>query len=424
MTEQFPCYDAALATTVDALAGGERDLSDLIETTCDRIDAVDDRLQAFRDEPRRQRRLRQAIKTVDGGQLAGVPVGIKDIIHVDGFETRAGSALPPELFDGPEATLVTRLRTADGVIAGKTRTTEFAGFAPARTHNPRAPGYTPGGSSSGSAAAVAAGLVPLAIGTQTGGSVIRPAAFCGVVGYKPSFGRIPTDGVLTRAWSLDTVGTFTQELAGARLAAGVLCDTWTPDTPTEPVIGVPTGTYREQATTAGEQAFQTQVATLDAAGLDLRREPAFEAYRPLDAAHRRVSTGEFARVHAEWFPEYESFYRTRTAQTLRAGQAVTDDALREARATIEAQTNRMHERMDELGIDLWVTPAAPGPPPATRTSTGDSVMNRPWTALGMPAVTIPAGHADGRPVGLQCVARRGADEALLQWAESIVTALA
>ncbi|MFP4218008.1 MAG: amidase family protein, partial [Salinarchaeum sp.] len=144
----------------------------------------------------------------------------------------------------------------------------------------------------------------------------------------------------------------------------------------------------------------------------------------LDTAHRRVSTGEFARVHAEWFPKYESFYRTRTAQTLRAGHTATDDTLRKARATIEAQTKRMHERMDEVGIDMWVTPAAPGPPPATRTSTGDSVMNRPWTALGMPAVTIPAGHADGRPVGLQCVARQGADEALLQWAESIVTAQA
>ncbi|MFP4217933.1 MAG: amidase family protein, partial [Salinarchaeum sp.] len=217
MTERFPHHDAALAATVNALTEGERDVSDLIETTCDRIDAIDNRLQAFRDEPRRRRRLRQAIKTVDHGQLAGVPVGIKDIIHVNGFETQAGSVLPPELFDGPEATLVKRLQTAGGLIAGKTRTTEFAGFAPARTRNPRAPGHTPGGSSSGSAAAVAAGLVPLAIGTQTGGSVIRPAAFCGVVGYKPSFGRIPTDGVLTRAWSLDTVGTFTQDLAGARL---------------------------------------------------------------------------------------------------------------------------------------------------------------------------------------------------------------
>jgi len=155
-------------------------------------------------------------------------VGIKDIFHVDGFVTRAGTRVPPERFAGPEAASVALLREAGALIAGKTVTTEFAYFEPGPTRNPHNPAHTPGGSSSGSAAAVAAGLCQLALGTQTIGSVIRPAAFCGVVGFKPSFGRIPTSGLVYFSRTIDHVGLFTQDLDGMELAASVLCRDWQP----------------------------------------------------------------------------------------------------------------------------------------------------------------------------------------------------
>ena len=153
-----------------------------------------------------------------------MPVGVKDIFHAAGFETRAGSQLPPELLTGPEADAVGRLRAAGCLILGKTVTTEFAYYEPEPTRNPHNLAHTPGGSSSGSAAAVAAGLAPLALGTQTIGSVIRPAAFCGIVGFKPSYGRISPEGLIFFSPSLDHVGLFTQDVAGMSLAAAVLCE--------------------------------------------------------------------------------------------------------------------------------------------------------------------------------------------------------
>ena len=169
-------------------------------------------------------------------------MGVKDIIRVDGFPTRAGSRLPPHLFAGPQAACVTALRRAGALVLGKTVTTEFAGFEPGPTANPHRPGHTPGGSSSGSAAAVAAGYCPLALGTQTIGSVIRPAAFCGIVGFKPSLGRIATAGLVDFSPAVDTVGIFTQDLAGMGSVAAVLCGEWRRRTEADkPVLGVPLG---------------------------------------------------------------------------------------------------------------------------------------------------------------------------------------
>ena len=183
-----------LAEIADRLRSGDLDLHAYIDTLCDRIEQVDPQVQAFLPEPGRRARLHAAADELlatfpdpdDRPLLFGVPTGVKDIFHVDGFATYAGTAVPPEEFAGAEAVSIRRLRDAGGLIAGKTVTTEFAFFEPGPTHNPRNLAHTPGGSSSGSAAAVAAGLCPLAFGTQTIGSVIRPAAFCGVVGFKPT----------------------------------------------------------------------------------------------------------------------------------------------------------------------------------------------------------------------------------------------
>jgi Asp-tRNA(Asn)/Glu-tRNA(Gln) amidotransferase A subunit family amidase len=210
----IPIKEASIVDFRRKIKEDEITPKECVENLCDRIDKFDDELRSFVDEPDRRRRLHEEIddvqsKSPDSGDrppLFGIPVGIKDIIHADDLETRAGTAVPPELFAGPEATCVSRLRDAGALVLGKTVTTEFAGSAPGLTRNPHNLDHTPGGSSSGSAAAVAAGLCPLALGTQTGGSVIRPAAFCGIVGMKPSFKRIPRDGVIERSVSADHVG--------------------------------------------------------------------------------------------------------------------------------------------------------------------------------------------------------------------------
>ena len=430
--------DAPLEPAAEALQAGERDPAAYAADCCDRIDDRDPRVRAFREECGRRERVQAAAERVaaetDPGErppLFGVPVGVKDIIHVDGFTTRAGSALPPELFggdDAPEAAVVGRLRDAGALVLGKTHTTEFAGFAPGPTRNPHDTGHTPGGSSSGSAAAVAAGMTPLALGTQTGGSVVRPAAFCGVVGFKPSLDRIPTEGVLTRSPTVDHVGFFTQDVAGARRAASVLCDDWEPagddgGTDRLPTLGVPDGPYLDRASPAGLAAFREQVAALDAAGYEVVRTPAFDSYERVDSQHLDLTTAEVARQHEEWVEEYEPFYRTMTAETVRKGLEVGDERMAEARAGVERTRERVQARMDASGVDLWVCPAAPGPAPASIATTGDSVMNRPWTYAGLPAATVPAGRVGGLPVGLQCVGRFGDDERLLAWAAGLAGAL-
>ena len=259
-----------------------------------RIEREDARLQALVAEPDRAGRIARALAAAPTGPLHGVPVGVKDIMHVDGLATTAGSRLPPAELAGPEAAAVSLLRAAGAVVLAKTVTTEFALFAPGPTRNPRNPGHTPGGSSSGSAAVVAAGFCPLALGTQTCGSVIRPAAYCGVVGYKPSYGRIPTGGVLLVAESFDTVGLLAADLAWVERAAPVLCNWWRPvGVLPAPVLARPDGPYLGQAT---EEAL----VVLD--GLDATPVPLFADIERINADHHRLMRFELARNHARWYP--------------------------------------------------------------------------------------------------------------------------
>src|SRR5690606_5512129 len=207
-----------------------------------------------------------------------------------------------------------QLRAAGMLVLGRTVTTEFAYFEPGPTRNPHNLAHTPGGSSSGSAAAVAAGLCPLAIGTQTIGSIVRPAAFCGVVGFKPTFGRVSSDGVVLISPSLDHVGLFAADSASIRLAAPVICDGWRETSQGRPpVIGVPDGPYLDQTTPEARRAFEDQLARLRAAGFAIRRLPMFEDLEQLVETHTRLMAGEMARRHQEWFARYESRYRPRTA---------------------------------------------------------------------------------------------------------------
>lgn len=428
---------APLAETTAALRAGRHGLTEYIEDVSRHIEAAEPHVQALLPDAvsrvrllNEARRLQERFPNPAGWPpLYGILVGVKDIIHVDGFLTRAGSNLPPSALEGPEATVVTVLRDAGALILGKTVTTEFAWFDPGPTRNPHNLQHTPGGSSSGSAAAVAAGLCPLAIGTQTIGSVIRPAAFCGIVGFKPSFGRIPTDGVIMFSESADHVGLFTQDVAGMQLAAAVVCDGWKVPTRDRklggrPVLGAPEGPYLEQASEEGLAAFRDQLQRLEAAGYTVRRVPAFDDIEIINRQHRRMIAAEVAQVHAEWFARYESLYRPRTAAVIREGQQVGADELAEARAGREVLRSRLEQQMRRAGIDVWVSPAAPGPAPQGIDATGDPAMNLPWTYAGLPAVTVPAGRSvDGLPLGLQCTTAFMADEQLLVWVASLAAAL-
>jgi Asp-tRNA(Asn)/Glu-tRNA(Gln) amidotransferase A subunit family amidase len=412
-------------TLVNALRSSELSLQDYLDHLECVFQEKESAVQAFIPEPDRFERLRHEAETllinypelISRPPLFGVPVGIKDIFHVDGFPTQAGSKLPVDVLKGRQAQSVTTLCEAGALIIGKTVTTEFAYYAPGPTRNPHNPAHTPGGSSSGSAAAVAAGLAPVALGTQTIGSVIRPAAFCGVVGYKPTYDRISRAGVIPLSPSLDHIGIFTADIPGADLVASLLC----PDcqlivTHNKPVLGVPEGSFLEQASKEGLAHFRKTCGRLEAAGYTVKSVSTMNYFEEIRARHMLILTAEVAQVHAEWYDRYWELYHTHTAGIIEKGHAVSigdlTDALTERRQLRMAFTSQM----DEHSIDLWIAPSAPGPAPKGLDSTGDPVMNLPWTQCGMPAVNLPTGKtADGLPLGLQLVGRWYEDEKLLDW---------
>ncbi len=427
-------HEAPLAGVADDLRTGRTDLRAYVDELEARAAAVEPEIDSLLEEDGRWDRLRGAAaelaerypEPADRPPLYGVPVGVKDIFHAEGFPTRAGSTLPPEALAGPEAAAVTALTDAGALVLGKTVTTEFAYFEPGPTRNPHDTGRTPGGSSSGSAAAVAAGLCPLAFGTQTIGSTIRPAAFCGIVGVKPSYGRVPIDGVIPLSTSVDHVGFFTQDTEGAALAAALLCEDWRPLPPPgeRPTLGVPEGPYLEQASDVALDAFAEQLDRLVDAGYDVRRADAFETIEAVNDRHERLVAADAALAHERWFREYGDRYAGSTRELVEEGREVPAGELAAARRGRDGLRAALEGAMDEHGIDAWVAPAAPGPAPEGIDATGDPVMNLPWTHAGLPTVGLPAGRtAEGLPLGVQCAARFGADEDLLRWSHGIAAAL-
>lgn len=424
---------ALLVETAHLLRTNNFNILAYINEVCDRIDAIEPHIQALLPETDRRARLcaeaealqAQFPQPASRPPLYGILLGVKDVFSVDGFATSAGSQLPTELFEGPEATCVTRLREAGALIIGKTISTEFAMFEPGPTRNPHNLQHTPGGSSSGSAAAVAAGLCSLALGTQTIGSVIRPAAFCGIVGFKPSYGRIPTSGLVHSAPSLDTVGFFTQDIAGIALVASLLCDHWqTIDAPRKPVLGVPEGPYLAQASTEALQAFKKQITQLEQVGFQIRSIPVLHDIEAIRQRHERIVSAEMAIQHRAWFAQYKPLYRPRTTTAILEGQQVSSQELEVARAGRITLRTTLEATMSKHGIDLWICPAAPGPAPDGITTTGNPAMNLPWTYAGLPAITLPVGTASNNlPIGLQCIGAFMADEALVSWVQQIQQSL-
>jgi Asp-tRNA(Asn)/Glu-tRNA(Gln) amidotransferase A subunit family amidase len=358
------------------------------------------------------------------GRLAGVPVGIKDIIDTADMPTEHGSPIYRGNRPYADAACVALIRAAGGVILGKTVTTEFANRHPGPTVHPHNPEHTPGGSSSGSAAAVADFHVPLALGTQTGGSVIRPAAFCGVIGYKPSFGEFSRVGVKMQCHNLDTLGIICRSLEDVALLRGVLL-TLEPHhvdrAAAAPRIGFCRTPAWEHADADTRALLERTARGLAAAGAAVR-EVVLDPPAILDH-HRRIFEFEAARNYAH---EYE-VHGEKLSEALRDGLLERGRALPLA-AYIEALETAeiFRRRLDDLfaDVDVLLAPSAPGEAPKGLSSTGDARFNAIWTLAWSPCLTLPAGNGrSGLPLGIQLVGQRFRDEALLDAAAWVETRL-
>jgi Asp-tRNA(Asn)/Glu-tRNA(Gln) amidotransferase A subunit family amidase len=364
------------------------------------------------------------------GPLAGLPVAVKDIFDTRDLPTAYGSPIYPARPARCDAAIVSVLRRAGALVIGKSSTTEFAFLQPTATRNPRAPGRTPGGSSAGSAAAVAAGLVPLALGTQTAGSVIRPASYCGVVGYKPSFGWLPTAGLKCFSWSLDTVGLFARDVSdmawfGQAVAGRALAIEGDPagHAPRR-VVGVPDAYPWGEPSSSALQAMALGCQALQAAGIETRRcalppwaAEAFEAHAVIQGFEAwRSLRWEFDEQGDALSPLLRDYLLGAAAYTAGAYEAAQAVALN-ARAELPSW-------FADSGIDLLLTPSAPDEAPLGLASTGPSTFNRLWTLLGLPCISVPGAVGEhGCPMGLQLIAPFGADAALLGAAATLEQAL-
>lgn len=385
---------------------------------------------AFIPEENRFKRLRKEAEDLSSRypdpqnrpSLFGMLVGVKDIFHVDGFVTQAGSRLPSDELQDDEAESVTMLKKTGALIMGKTVTTEFAYFTPGPTRNPHNPEHTPGGSSSGSAAAVGAEVCPLALGTQTIGSIIRPAAFCGTVGLKPTYERISREGVIPLSPVLDHVGFFTPDVSTAKLVAPSIYMDWDDSNHLnrKPKIGIPSGPYLACASDYALSCFRTICDSLLEVGYELHRVQVMDDFQEIREQHDVIMSAEAAQVHKDWFERYENLYSPKFIELIKRGQLVTNSHLQTALKARKKFRKQMTQMIKDKDIDLWICPSTVGPAPKGLDSTGDPVMNLPWTQIGFPTLNIPAGKSDeDLPMGLQVVGKWNADEELLAWAEDI-----
>jgi len=412
-----------VATLAQQIEDGTLRPVDLVQRYLDRMHEVEPAVQAW-SEVAGETALTAAERLGDEarqghirGPLHGIPVGIKDIIDVAGLPTRGNSKARADIaLATADAEVVARLRLAGAVVLGKTHTTEFAYFDPSPARNPHNIEHTPGGSSSGSAAAVASGTVPLALGTQTMASVNRPAAYCGVAAFKPSTQLLSTFGVLPLSPAFDTVGCFGSTVADAVALFHALCHDFTR-------MAAPKGGGAETGevvvlddpilgdATADILATRDAVADrLSEAGIPLRRAASPVSFAELFDHHLCAMEYEIGRVHAPLLAKAGDLVGAKLAETIRRGGGISDDAYRQSRLALAAARERFWSTMSGMVAILF--PATPATAPRGIAWTGDPKYISPWTALGGPIVTMPAGIAgNGLPVGVLFCGRLGNDAA-------------
>ena len=407
--------DLGVAELLQALSTRRMRAEELVRALGERIEREEPRVQAWEhlDLAGALREARRVDALPRPPPLAGLPIGVKDIVDTAGMPTELGTPIHRGRVPGRNAAVVDRLVAAGAIVLGKTVTTEFAFYRPGKTRNPLDSRRTPGGSSSGSAAAVAAGMVPAALGTQTAGSVVRPASFCGVVGMKVTHAAVPLDGVSALAPSLDALGLFVRhpgDLPPLLQAVGAGAPEAGP--PTRPprflLCRTAQWSLAGPETRLGVEGFAGRLAAAGAAVA----EPALPAeFDLLFEAQKTVMAAEAART-------FEVLRRTREADLspvlldlLRAGEAVPDSRYRAALDAAAWGREALARLLD--GADAILTPAAIGEAPLGLESTGDPAFNRVWTLLGAPCLSLPAGVGpSGMPIGVQLVGRPGEDHAL------------
>jgi Asp-tRNA(Asn)/Glu-tRNA(Gln) amidotransferase A subunit family amidase len=430
---QKALYALNLKEAATAIRKGDLSSENITRALLDRIRAQDARVQAFQwidftraldlacqaDEKRKSGALL--------GPLHGIGIGIKDIVETQGIPTTMGSAIYEDFVPKRSATVVRRLEAAGAFVLGKTVTSEFAYFSPGKTRNPWNPAHTPGGSSSGSAAAVAMGFVPAAIGTQTNGSVIRPAAFCGVVGYKPTAGLIPLDGIHPFSPSLDQVGVFTRSVPDAAFLAkllenngpdpaagritGIIPDDVLPMT-SPPRLAAVRSPVWHLADPSTQDHFLALLKRLRAAGATVEELELPRAFERAHAVHRTIMVTEGAKGFAELQRHQRRRISRRLNELIDEGLGIAPSAL----ARDLAKKDQLAGNMDIFlsGFDAAITPPATGQAPADLTQTGDPAFCTIWSLCGVPAMTIPAGQGPlGLPLGLQLISPRFTDGRLL-----------
>ncbi len=423
--EQIRALDAVTLTA--AVRAGTLTAVAVTEAYLDRIDTREPDVQAWQHlSPAQALDAAHALyRRGATGALAGLPVAVKDVIATHDMPTGYGNASYAGSRPVCDAPCVVYTRAEDGIVLGKSVTTEFAMASPGKTRNPHDPARTPGGSSSGSCAAVGAGMALLGFGTQTAGSVIRPASYCGVVGYKPTHGLINPAEVKVLAQSLDTIGVLTRTVADAALAAGALGRR--PDLlAVEPAARLRVGMFHpapfDKAGPGTLVALETAEKALRDRGVDIVTLATPDWFNDSHLAHHRVMGFEVtaALAYERLSPNVHMTEMTRaflaakaqvTAAEYDAALAFRDDCARRMAALME-------------GVDVLLAPSAPDVAPIGRETTGDPVFNTPWTLFQMPALTLPAIRWHGMPVGVQVIGRRGADQATLAAALRIEAALA
>ena len=436
--------ELSTAEAVRKIRNGEITSEELVQACLDRIEQADGEIEAWAhlkpDYALDQARMLDAQRQAGGpvGPLHGIPVAIKDIFDTDCLPTENGTVLNSGRQPMEDCRVVSLLMEAGAVIMGKTVTTELAVYGPGKTKNPHNPGHTPGGSSSGSAAAVASYMVPLAVGSQTNGSVIRPAAYCGVVGFKPTHGLIPRTGVLPLSRVLDSIGVFARSVEDAALIAEVLvahdpgdkdtrprprprlAETAVEEPPLTPMLTFAKTAVWDQADKETQDAFGELKELLGEECEDLDLPEPFEQAVEL---HGKIMNADLAKSLAGYYERGKDKLTDVLKGMIEDGQKVTAIDYNRAvdwRETLNDGLDGVFDRYDAI-----ITPATTGEAPAGLDSTGSPIFNSLWTYCGTPAITLPLMEgANGLPLGVQLVSRRGDDARLLRTANWLVQRVA
>lgn len=401
-----------------AIARKEISSVELVEACLARIDAREPEVAAWAciDRDGALRQARECDLAAAGGPLHGVPVGVKDIIDTRDLPTEYGSPIFRGHRPQRDAACIGLVRRAGGIVLGKTVTTEFAMYQPGKTRNPHAAGHTPGGSSSGSAAAVADFHVAAAFATQSSGSIIRPSAYCGVVGYKPTINTFVPDGIKPLGASLDTLGMITRTVADQLLMWGVLqgqARAATGSATQSRRVGLCRTPYWAEADEGARSALEYVARTLAGNGFEVEEVDLPPEFGSLNELHGRIMAYEVSRNYVyEYEPSRRGMLGERTLQVMEDGWRISPDEYLAMRAALRQARARFSSAC--AGFSAFLAPSAPGEAPLFA-STGDPVFNRMWTLLGGPAVNLPAGRGPaGLPVGIQLVGDVDTDLQLLR----------